>query len=343
MKIERNRDSLTQLAESTLEHLLFLTNLPVLGALTFLPVLPGCDSPVQDIGFTISESGGMVKLEVRESAENISFIDALVFEDDETMILDSFQRLPYIAGEDVDIGSSEGQKVVFMCANPQWESSHWYYIYSFAGLEKTKATLEKERRDSPLMTGTQRITAGEDGGGSIGLRRLRSEIRIDSFSYDFSGKPYDGEKIEEMRAYLINVNASCSITADGEIIPERIINQGRLIDADVNGFHEKGIIVQDLSGDSNNSDISLLCYPNCSGTESIGTPCTRLVIEGRIGNDIWYWPINVKVARNCTYSYRIRITGKGSTDPDIPVSHNILETDLEVMEWEGKEEYSVSF
>lgn len=345
MKRKRNRDSNILLAESE-QHLLLLSIRLILGTLTFSPVLHGCNRPAQDGSFIMAENA-MVKLAVLNEDDSIKCIDALVFNDDMTMILDSYQRMPYNGNSDLKIGSTLGNKVLFICANPQWESTQWHYIHSAAGLAKTKANLEYERRDAPLMTGIHRFEAGGVQTESVRLSRLMCEIHLGSVSYDFSDKPYDGEKIENMKAYLINVNATCSITTDEETRPERILNQGFLQPDDIRNFTETDMIVQDIVTDIGDEmtpvGISLMCYPNSCDQESIGAPCTRLVIEGDIDGDRWYWPVNVRPERNCRYSYDIRITGKGSANPDIPVNAEAMEVTIDVKRWEEKEEYSVRF
>ena len=186
----------------------------------------------------------------------------------------------------------------------------------------------------------------------IKLERLTSEIVLRSVSCNFSGKPYAGEQITDARVYLTNLNATCSLMPGEEEVMERIINHKGLIAEDLRHFKDSTLIIKHLD-DIGSSVIypsaSLLCYPNTSREESLGTPMTRLVLEGKIQGETWYWPLDINrygaegVGRNCRYVFDVTITGKGTKDPDRPVTREMAEIIFKVEQWNEKEEYSVEF
>jgi hypothetical protein len=49
------------------------------------------------------------------------------------------------------------------------------------------------------------------------------------------------------------------------------------------------------------------------------------------------------IGRNCRYVFDVTITGKGTKDPDRPVTREMAETIFKIEEWKEKEEYSVEF
>lgn len=333
-------------------HIHYKFTSPILGiTITLAPVVHGCESmQIPDSSFTETEKTVSVKLAVHQSNDfKIRNVDALVFQDDSLSRLDSYQRFEDVSGTTLEIGSQAGSKTLFICANPQWKKEDWSYIFSSGGLDKMRADLENERSRYPLMTGCIDYKADNSNGTGrhVHLRPLLCNIVLESLSCDFSRKPYRGSSITDIKVYLTNVNATCRITADSSSLPERIINHGGLIQDDLSDFIEPAMIMQSIdrpvSRQVYKSDISLFCYPNNSTEETIGTPFTRLVIEGRIDDEVWYWPINLDIRRNCRYTYRINITGKGSKDPDTPVSTETADIHMTVKEWDEKEEYCVRF
>ena len=186
-----------------------------------------------------------------------------------------------------------------------------------------------------------------------------------SVSCDFSGKPYAGEQITDARVYLTNLNATCSLMPGEKETIERIINHKGLIQEDIKALKDSTLVVKHI-GDFGQVCIhpsaSLMCYPNTSREESLGTPMTRLVIEGKIQGETWYWPLDINrngadgvgaddsggvtdygVGRNCRYVFDVTITGKGTKDPDRPVTREMAETIFKIEQWNEKEEYSVAF
>ena len=100
------------------------------------------------------------------------------------------------------------------------------------------------------------------------------------------------------------------------------------------------------------TDIKLRCYPNMASQEGPGSPFTRLVIQGQLDGDVWYWPIDINrgegcttegIEGNCAYTFDIVLTRKGSADPDTAIKTESATIMMEVEKWEEKEEYSVVF
>jgi hypothetical protein len=172
---------------------------------------------------------------------------------------------------------------------------------------------------------------------------------------DFKGKAYEGEKLSDIHVYLTNVNASCRIWNDTGTAA-RIINQGRLIKEDVARFKDQNLIYRKVDGEVGAkgimTDIKLRCYPNMAEEEGPGSPFTRLVIQGVLDGEVWYWPIDINrgegrspegIEGNCSYSFDIVLTRKGSADPDTAIKTESATIMMEVEKWEEKEEYSVAF
>ena len=76
------------------------------------------------------------------------------------------------------------------------------------------------------------------------------------------------------------------------------------------------------------------------------------MIEGMLDGELYYWPIDINrdadsheygVLGGHRYIYDIKITRKGSSDPDIPVRTEDFVISQKIAEWREKENYAVVF
>ncbi len=327
---------------------------PVLGTLILLfiiipALLNGC-IPVPAADYPLPEKIAGLELKSSGNPDEIGNLDIFVFYDDSIRKLDCYQRYDDISRWEGKIISGYGDRLVTAIANSHLSKDDWAGIYSHSHLKSVKFRLEDEDRERAVMEGSIRM--GED---ELVLKRFASEIVLQSIRCDFSGRPYQGEVLDDVKVYLTNVCAEFGLLQKEEDAPTRIINAGRLNEEDADNFKDKGLIVRQIHSkigkDIVYPDIRLWCYPSNFPMEGPGTPYTRLVIEGKIRGRTYYWPININrdteympgIWRNCSYIYDIIITRKGSTDPDIPVSTENISINYSVKEWKEKEKYSVSF
>lgn len=275
-----------------------------------------------------------------------SALDIFAFENDRLRRLDSYQRTDGFEGNTAYASSTTGPKIFFFCLSSGISRYEWADMNSYGSLSKVRIDLENETRECLTRTGECRIDDGEDAKEVI-LKPLVAQIRLDRISCDFSGTPYAGQNITDVMAYLTNVNATYGLMGSGTRGPERIINQGMLKPGDLKTFRDQGLVFAELTENlgtaSVRPDINFLCFPN-SGNDVIGSPCTRLVIEGKIDGMTYYWPINVKdIERNCRYVYDIVIRRKGTSDPETPINLDACTVQYDIKPWEEKEEYRIRF
>lgn len=272
-------------------------------------------------------------------------LDILVFEDDRMKRLDAYQRIEHFEGSAIYPTSTGGEKIFFLIYNSRKERYSWHDINTYGTFRKMSSSLEDEQAGEPVMAGYGRCTAGE-GSLSVTLRPLSSMVILESLKCDFSGTSYSGESICDLKAYLTNVNAECSLTAahEGQM---RIINAGMLNSYDIAGFSDKSIVVQSLGTLTDRKTISqgnrFLCYRNSSDKSRR----TRLVLEGKVQGHTYYWPVEVGsgegVRPDITYSYDIIIRRKGTHDPDILIEKEEIDVICNIKPWTEKEDYSVRF
>lgn len=332
----------TKLSVSTLYTLILSTS-------TILPLLPAL--------FSCSTMDNEVETRISLTRnETNGCLDIFTFNDDRMESLDSYQHWDNFSGKDIDIRSQNGDKHIFICANGQRKKQDWANINSSASLEGIQVDLRNERREALCMTGSADVKAGSSEGYQVRMRTVASEVRVNSLRCDFTGKSYEGERLDDIRIYLTNVNVRCSITADGAIMPVEIINAGNADMEDMATFRQPDMIFQEITGSVGNEkrelDISLLCFPNASVTESPGTPFTRLVIEGQLEGETYWWPININreeassesgIYRNRQYIYDICLRRKGSDDPDHVMETDAAEIKTSVRSWTEREGYQVVY
>jgi hypothetical protein len=335
--------------------------LPVLGFIILLtcPVLHGCEP----LHFTDSHFTAAGKVPVKMSVHSKGDLtgeelDILIFQNDATQYLECWQRVQVTETDEATIASMNGEKIAMACSGMS-DRSHedWMWVSSLASLSDAWSDLEGERRETPVMSGGCVFKAGSTltGQPALTLHRLSCEIHLRSLKCDFKGRPYEGERLSDVHVYLTNVNASCRIWNDTGNV-SRIINQGRLIMEDVSRFSDRSLILQEIEGevgsDGIRPDIRLRCYPNTAQKEGPGSPFTRLVIQGVLDGEVWYWPIDINrdgeaseegVRSNCIYTYDIVLTRKGSKDPDTAIKTGTATITTEVKRWEEKEDYTIGY
>ena len=278
-----------------------------------------------------------------------STLDILTFENDRFRRLDSYKRVENFDSTEGIVESTGGDKIMFFCLNAQRERLDWADISSYWSLGKIYCDLELERMDRLTMTGQCTGLAGEES-LSTHLEPLACMTRIDRINCDFGGTTYSSKRLKNVKAYLINVNATYEIGAENSQSSQRMVNVEMFNQIDVNGFIEKENIMSEISDEVGKEWVypkaCFLCYPNTGDDTSPSSQMTRLVIEGRVGDETYYWPINInggKVERNNCYAYSITIRRKGVTDPNIPI--DVVETDIIMTRspWIENEEYVVGF
>lgn len=354
-KISRNscRERTSHLQSLSITHILWTLSLLFRAFLTIL-VPAGCSSNIApDLKPPVVSS--KAPLHQAEPSTGNTFMDILVFENDRLTRLDSYQRIGGFDGNIAYAESTGGQKIIFFCTSAQHCRYDWSGINSYSALDHMRVELRHESREFQTRTGECRTIAGDKSGTAI-LKPLTSKIQIDAISYDFSGTPYAQSLITDLKAYLINVNSSCSLTCSAPERPVQIINHGRLSTEDLNSMDDPGLLYYEitdrLEGSILKPECSFLCMPDYGTEGNPGNPPTRLVLEGKIDGYTYYWPINIGTAenagtyiveRNHCYAYDIHIRRKGTTDPDIPVSISTIEIKLNIKPWIEKKEYGVEF
>jgi len=280
-----------------------------------------------------------------EDAPKIRCLDIFFFNDDRLMRLDSYQRIenPSLNGGELDASSRDGKKILVLLANSSDDRYGWSEINSYAGLGEIMSELGNDDPAFPVMSCEYRLKAGYDKSCISSLRPLMGKIHIASLSCDFHGTAYEGAALENVKIYLTNVSSRSPILNPDSTAARAFINSGRLVRTDLESFSSPGMIFQELSSPVGigiiKSGVSLYCYPNDPGEEGIGTPRTRLVIEGQIDGRTYYYPLEAGregggIHSGESYRYDITITRRGTDSPETLANSGLMVVKNLVQEWE---------
>lgn len=300
------------------------------------------DADLPDAGSGFSET--VVRLDARTDDFQDSDMDLFIFNDDRLRRLDSYQRIDAFHGNMLTAASRRGNKIIVAIANSHRDRDYWKYVNSYDALENVYAILQDENPDALTMTGEIHAEAGSGNIYGLEMEPLVSMIHIESFVYDFRGKPYEGAVMENISFFLTNVNSGCGLLKKNGFRPEYMLNIGNLSESDMSSMKCPEILAADCGtpAGSEIDDVTLYCYPNESEEESIGSAFTRLVVRGDINGCTYYYPLDINrgedaenpgIGRNRKYVFNIRITQTGGTDPDSPVSPAAAGFTCSVEDW----------
>lgn len=291
-------------------------------------------------------SAGQIYIEFPKN-QTVRTLDVFIFDDDSLGKLDSYRHFDSPVSFRFKGASGNGAKIAAVTANVPAEKFCWDNVSSLQALRSLTMLLEEESIQSPVMSGICRMQAGYTGGADINLSTLGSRISLRSIRCDFSGMPYEGQRLEDVKAYLVNASGSVPVIPDTEYVPGVWLDRGRAVTADTAGM--KGILYGEIPGSIGPETLApgleFYCYPNEMETESFGMPFTRLVIEGKLMGRTCYYPININragfgfaggiqgLSRNTAYYIDLSIFRAGTDDPDAPAEAGMAAVTGNVLPW----------
>ena len=339
----------------------FAKCLAILLTAALAPVLcPGCSGPepvFADAGSSDLSTTKILLTAAGVGTSGIRSLDLFFFNDDPMQRLDSYQRIEG-TGTAAAVGASRsGRKILAVLANSPSDRYRWADVNSLGGLAKKTIDLQEEEAAYPFMSGLMRLEAGSTGRLSLSVVPRTARIELRSLRCDFRGRSYEGANLENVKVYLTNVSASCSVLSDSLRSPFAFINAGHLNDSDLQGFRDPGLVCAALPrpvGDTTvYPEIILNCYPNMETESGPGSPFTRLVIEGSIQGKTCYYPIEINrgamatdppgVAADRTYRFDLTLTRKGADSPDGFLEPGTLMARLAVADWQTQKDTVITF
>ena len=214
-------------------------------------------------------------------------IDLLFFQDAPLYRLDAYQHQEGAPGNRVTGTSSTAARQVVILSNYPSSTYAWSGIRSLESLADLPFRLADENPSAPMLYGMSE--AGKMS--QVTLRPMLSKVTLRSVACEFSERPYVGEKLQDVRAYLTYASEECRPFAP-EDTPSSWLNAGCLDETATAALSHPETVLQTLTpslGGRIYPDASFFCYPNPSDGTEFGSPVTRLVIGDRRetpGNDL---------------------------------------------------------
>lgn len=323
----------------------------------FLPTFFSCNKTnFTDNGNTRDSSDLKLKMELAVTKpKTCESLDIFIFEDDKMRRLDTYRRT--VGTTPTSVSSRQGKKIIAAIANTAVDDEQLMGIRTYGDLAKLYTDLKNDDPENPVMYGEQKIDAGQDSRCELELKAFMAEIKINSLCCDFHARAYAGEKLKNVRIYLTNICSKVPFAGEPPAAPTDILNYGCLHEEDTCGFAAPGLVSRKLATPAGENvltpDIHLYCYANTATTESIGSPFTRLVIEGELLGETVYYPIDINrgtgyfgtpgITGNQSYIYNITVTRRGVSDPDTPIMTDMFTNTLKVLPWKEQERRTIIF
>ena len=265
-------------------------------------------------------------------------LDLFFFNNDPLGTLDAYQRFDVLSGGVVEGASRTGDKLVAGILNLPGDIWSWSDINTFQRLSERISDLTEDQPAAPVMTGICRICAGRDRRCDLDLKPLMTRVTLHSLCCDFHARPYRDAVLEDVEVYLVNVNRTVSIFDDGAAtLPATWLNMG-------GRETEQGVFRLGSVSETMFPEVAMYCYPNCAAEETLGRPLTRLVIEGTLQGERYYYPVNLPaVGRNEDIVLDITITRTGTSDPDSPAETGSILCGMTVLPWTETDPWQVTF
>ena len=274
-------------------------------------------------------------------------IDLFFFDTLGAQTLDTYQQLQNLSGSSRQYGvSGTGAKRLVALSGTAGLTDPWLDIRNYGSLCKKTYRLEEEDLDSPQLVAETLLDNSASRMTLLNLQPMLSQIRINSVSCDFSGRPYAGKFFSNSTLYLTYAGTEYKPLGPGGGHPVSWINAGALDSLATLALPHPEMILQKGLGDIGPArqypDLRFFCYANPGRQE--GIPHTRLVLEGTLDGHLCYYPLEIPHLEPAkVYSFDITLRRMGSPDPDIPVSSDAVLIETQTVPWQTREPSTVTF
>ena len=289
---------------------------------------------------------------VQADDNNIGTLEVFIFRvneggDDDGM-LDGYKKFTgaeLTSLSNLEVKTTTGRKMIYAVANSHRED--WAGVMTRSEFESQIADLFDDDVKDFIMIGGKEETLQLASTVALSIKRMVARVQLNSVVAAFDGTPYEGYALENVKAYLTNVQGQ-KYMFDGSGENLKVLNSKKYVAADMTGCTMDGMLYDELAasiGDAGHNVVHYFyCYSNNRKEETETDRFTRLVIEGTLKGKTYYYPISLKeLERNCCYSIDVKIQRPGSLDPDKDVELGTLDLELEVLGWNSLPGSTVEF
>ena len=287
-----------------------------------------------------------------QSDDNIvKTLEIFIFraEGNDAGVLDTYKKFEaeeLTSLSNLSVNTTTGLKHIYAVANSHREN--WAGVQSLSQFKETCARLQSENLKDFTMTGSVEAMLQSSTSVTFAVSRLVARVELSSVKTSFSGTPYQGIRLENVKVYLTNV-VSERFYADGTL-PENavILNSKMAVAGDINNCAMSGMlyeqIMQEIGATVYETPHYFYCYPNETENETDEARFTKLVIQADLNGNTYYYPIPIEnIERNSAYSLSVNIMRPGTLDPEQPLEKGTLDVTLNVLDWELQPQVDVEF
>lgn len=291
---------------------------------------------------------------VQSDDNTVQTLEIFIFrnEGDDAGKLDTYKKIEgadLVSLSDIKIQSTTGAKVIYAIANSH--KNDWKGVMDITAFKNVLANLQTENLKNFTMTGSVEATLQITTSVTFSISRLVSRVVLTGIKTGFTGTPYEGSSLKNVKVYLTNVVGKKYYANGGDDPEKAVLNYQRSVAEDVNGCVMTGMLYDDVVPDITDSGYTIphyfYCYENLLQAETPENRFTRLVIQGDLNGHTYYYPVNINrdqfgytaanghagVQRNTSYELEVTILRPGSLHPDEIVEHGVLTTHLNILDW----------
>jgi hypothetical protein len=250
----------------------------------------------------------------------------------------------------VNCDVTTGIRNIYVIANSH--RSDWSNITNEDIFLNEIASLENESIGNWLMRGAilqEVIEIESDNTIAISLERIVARVSLESIKTNFSGTPYAGESLENVKVYLLNAVGDYMLWRESSVEDGTIFNKQKLDDS---GFGQSDMLFDSIDtkiGDAG-YQVSHIFHTFENDIQGDNSDCiTKLIIQGDLNGTTYYYPININqegygysaenghygVKANYRYNYNVTINRPGTTDPNKDINKEVITLYCTIANWRG--------
>lgn len=267
-------------------------------------------------------------------------MDLFCFDTTGACRLDSYQKIPLLSEDPVFGLSSRGPRRLVALAGLSTAREDWADVRTYGDLCKVRFSLQQDSPHSPLMAGELLLEDAADRKVLLPLKPMLVKIRLRSIMADFGARPYAGTPFFNTAVFLGFAVTECLPLGPGQVPrPLSWVNAGLPDSLAIMRLPFPDMLLQEGLGTIGPTRLypgrDFYCYPS----EQL-----RLVLAGRIGEDVCYYPIPLPgLVPGETYELDLTLQRKGTPDPDVPVEVGTVLVETKTVPWEREDPLTVEF
>ena len=268
--------------------------------------------------------------------------DLFFFDTNPPYRLDSYTRIYTAEGSHSCATAGNEAAMVVLLSNVTDDPYTWADIDTYASLSHKSFLLDDESVAAPRISCMTFLEAGWSRACVLSPCTSIVKVRLLDINCDFSGRPYEGADMENVKVFLTRACVECQPLRDDRGITWA--NPGMVDSVALARMKHPEYLYRSIEGpigpETRQCDIDLYTYPNPDD----GDNGTRLVIECEIQGVKCYYPLRLPpLRRNTVYEASVQITRMGTPDPDILAENTSASMSMRVITWEERPTDTVTF